>query len=1038
MSTIATDPVYQAYLNEHPYSCAMLAALNQYGVKGLLHPNVGSDLYRQQGKSYQDDLTGYAPTVNVDTPYPLTDFDFSYDGTYSIYNWEVFFHSVSLIARQLRQNNKYAEAIRWLNFIFDPGDTDTTYLDLRYWQVKPFMQNVTQGSIQNMMRLLSAATLSPADLKIRMQYEAQIAAWRRSPFDPHVIAGMRPRAYMLWTVMEYVTTLTDWGDYLFRQDSMESINEAINLYVLASEILGPRPRKVPRLGTPADRSFDDIEPQLSSFSNVLVEFEDRLSGLVLCKCYADNPNRRQPQGCGPSAEVTTVPTDLLFCVPDNPKLVEMWDRVEDRLFKIRHCMNIDGKRRELALFSPPIDPAMLVQAVAAGISIGDALADSVAPLPHYRFTYLLQKANEFTNEVKSLGSQLLGILEKKDAEELSLFRQVHEQNILKSAKALKQMAIEEAKQSYATLQSSKNLIQIRLDDYSARQYRNNREMSAMTLTRTADGFMYAEQGARLVAGIINLIPDPSVGTSGNGVHATAKLTGGQKLANGINAGANALTLVTSALRNKASQSLTFASYDRRQEDWELQKKTAREELQQVDRQLLGAQIRIAVTEKELANHDTQVAQSAEMYDWLKNKYTNGKLYSWMSGQVKSVYKQVFNLAYDMAKRAQVCYEYELGKSSANIIQYGQWDSSKSGLLAGERLSLQLKQLETEYIKNNEREYELSKNISLALLDSLALEDLRTKGSCEIYLPEMLFDLDHPSHYFRRIKSVSISIPCIAGPNTNINATLSLQYHGRRDTVPMGATTVTSLDPLISGYGESIATSSSQNDSGVFELNFKDERYVPFEGKGAVSKWKLELSQINKGTKNSIRAFDFDTIADVVMHIKYTAKEGGAVFAGKVADNIDTNLGITVDTLKDMSYSFSLKHDMPNIWNAFKQSANGSFSFTLEKSRLPYLVQAMNPKIKGFAVFTDSTQTSTSPKLSLTGTNAPLVLATSLTDDNLGLNAVSLPLPASYYSGSCTLTSVVNTGTPYTITTGTGISKTQINDLVIVVKLEVSW
>jgi hypothetical protein len=29
--------------------------------------------------------------------------------------------------------------------------------------------------------------------------------------------------------------------------------------------------------------------------------------------------------------------------------------------------------------------------------------------------------------------------------------------------------------------------------------------------------------------------------------------------------------------------------------------------------------------------------------------------------------------------------------------------------------------------------------------------------------------------------------------------------------------------------QSIATSNAQNDDGMFELNFRDERYLPFEG-----------------------------------------------------------------------------------------------------------------------------------------------------------------------------------------------------------------
>ena len=50
----------------------------------------------------------------------------------------------------------------------------------------------------------------------------------------------------------------------------------------------------------------------------------------------------------------------------------------------------------------------------------------------------------------------------------------------------------------------------------------------------------------------------------------------------------------------------------------------------------------------------------------------------------------------------------------------------------------------------------------------------------------------------------------------------------------------------------IAVGQGQNDSGVFELNFRDERYLPFEGAGAISQWRLELPQ-------NFRQFDYQTI-----------------------------------------------------------------------------------------------------------------------------------------------------------------------------------
>jgi hypothetical protein len=98
---------------------------------------------------------------------------------------------------------------------------------------------------------------------------------------------------------------------------------------------------------------------------------------------------------------------LYFCVPGNEKLDDLWDTVADRLFKIRHCMNLDGVERSLPLFEPPIDPALLVKAAAAGLDIAAVLSDIEAPLPLYRFNVMLPKALELCAEVRALGSALL-------------------------------------------------------------------------------------------------------------------------------------------------------------------------------------------------------------------------------------------------------------------------------------------------------------------------------------------------------------------------------------------------------------------------------------------------------------------------------------------------------------------------------------------------------------------------------------------------------------------------------------------------------
>ena len=54
------------------------------------------------------------------------------------------------------------------------------------------------------------------------------------------------------------------------------------------------------------------------------------------------------------------------------------------------------------------------------------------------------------------------------------------------------------------------------------------------------------------------------------------------------------------------------------------------------------------------------------------------------------------------------------------------------------------------------------------------------------------------------------------------------------------------------------------DAGLFELSFRDERYLPFEGAGVISEWKMELP-------TAMRHFDYNSIADVVLNVKYTSR-----------------------------------------------------------------------------------------------------------------------------------------------------------------------
>lgn len=109
--------------------------------------------------------------------------------------------------------------------------------------------------------------------------------------------------------------------------------------------------------------------------------------------------------------------------------------------------------------------------------------------------------------------------------------------------------------------------------------------------------------------------------------------------------------------------------------------------------------------------------------------------------------------------------------------------------------------------------------------------------------------------------------------------------------------------IVSTYAatEAIATSSGQNDSGMFELNFRDERYLPFEFSGAVSRWRIELPLENN-------QFDMETLSDVILHLNFTAREGGRTFA-KPLTNVRSKICRGRAYVSSMSSANFRKHGM---------------------------------------------------------------------------------------------------------------------------------
>jgi len=199
-------------------------------------------------------------------------------------------------------------------------------------------------------------------------------------------------------------------------------------------------------------------------------------------------------------------------------------------------------------------------------------------------------------------------------------------------------------------------------------------------------------------------------------------------------------------------------------------------------------------------------------------------------------------------------------------------------------------MEKAYLDQNRRCYEITRQISLKALKADGWERLKGKDehTCEFDLTETFFDQDYPGHYLRRIKSVSLTVE-FAGDlrPSNVNCTLTLLKSSVRisnattgDYARKEPEDVRFREEI--GAFQSIVASSGRDDNGLFVHDLDDDRYLPFEGAGAISRWRIEMPPPERC------CFDIASISDVILHIKYTARDGGGALKAAALKKLPGN------------------------------------------------------------------------------------------------------------------------------------------------------
>ena len=669
---------------------------------------------------------------------------------------------------------------------------------------------------------------------------------------------------------------------------------------------------------------------------------------------------------------------LGFCVPPNDTLLGYWDRIEDRLYKIRHCMNIDGVVRQLALFQPPIDPMLIVRARAAGLSLEEALDQISAQPPHHRFEVLLERARRFAGTAQHLGGQLLSALERKDEAELTLLRSVHEQEILDLVRRQKEDALTEAKEARKQLDDQEEILLVKeayFDERLASEdilKKTEKEVAAtnkrldvqseLSLAAGSEKFgneviqkeprwssgLGSTIGIQYIPGAVHPTPIPPtlprigfrfhLGNDTSGAYGSENLNARYPLsALSFRDGARKFTAEADALSEDAKHEL-------RQKEWELEANVVAKERTVLKQQMYVADIRIELAKKDLETHDRQQNHAKEVYEFSKVRFTNLGLYTYLTSNLTRLYREAYDMAFDVARKAEQAYRFELG-DDAYFLKPDNWTQSKAGLLAADRLLLQLQAMETSYLERDRRRQEVILPCSLSEIDPDALLELQETGAATFEAPSWWLDLYYPGQFRRRLEAVRLSIHCVTGPYGNVAAKLTLLESAVR-TQPSAASESVGT-PV--GRNTSITASSAVQDPGVFELRFDAPKHPPFKGAGAESKWRLELPSTN-------RIFDYATISDAVLELSYTADTDGALqlqVEGRGEGGAPGAIDAMLSGPEGYVRIISLRRDFPAEFHRLanmEMEIDQEIELKLDKKRLlPHWLATRNLRIAGIQV-----------------------------------------------------------------------------------------
>ncbi|MGK9086242.1 hypothetical protein KXR64_20945 [Brucella intermedia] len=742
-----------------------------------------------------------------------------FGGANALYFWEMFYYVPMMVFKRLLSEGKFDEAGRWIKYIWSPeGYHDNGQRRRHQWNVRPLEENSGWNA-----RLVDSA-------------------------DPDAVAQADPVHYRIATFMGYLDLLIARGDAAYRQQNRDALNEARIWYLQAQNLLGEEPFHT------SDPRWDP--PSLAEAASTAKQIN--YQSMLFCL-------RSEAAG---GDKYATNSLSGLFLPQRNEKLDGYWQTLAQRLFNLRHNLSINGTALPTAVYAPPEEPSVLLSRASATGS--GTLALPASNMPHYRFPVILESARTMVSQLNQIGNTLLGLRERQDAEALSDLLQTQGSALSAQNVDLQNKLISEIDAERSALEEARNNARARYEKYGALYAENitRAEAEATTLFQSASRVSLAANASYTAAAVLDTAPNiygTAVGGSQYGALARATALGFE-----ISAG---------SLRMEAERLSQSEAYRRRRQDWEIQRNMAEGEVKQFDAQLAALAVRreAAVLQKNIL--ETQQKHTFAQLNFLQNKFSRAALYSWLCSKLAAIYYQYYDLTVSTCLMAEEAYRWEMNDTSASFIHAGVWQGSYGGFTASQTLMLVLAQMENRYLNKAERGKEVFRTVRLSevyknlsgaeafdLAESIArlVEDGNGSAGTEsnglgidneelqvrLRLRDLNIVRDYPEYLgkTRRIKQISVTLPTLLGPYQDVRAVL--RYVGS-SKVPRGC--------------EAIAVSHGVNDSGQFQLDFSDGRWLPFEGIPVDDTGILALSFPDASSRQKAL---LQNMSDIILHIRY--------------------------------------------------------------------------------------------------------------------------------------------------------------------------